>query len=101
MPQEDPRRVPAATEAAEKEGYDGIVAPENQHDPFPALAVAGAATPRIELHTRVVIAFAHADGGPRGWLGSRCYPADHPVNAARRRCKNRRIAGSASSPIAC
>ncbi len=44
--------------AAEAEGYDGIVAPENQHDPFLALAVAGAATSRIELHTGVAIAFA-------------------------------------------
>ncbi|HEV2335264.1 MAG TPA: TIGR03617 family F420-dependent LLM class oxidoreductase [Stellaceae bacterium] len=58
VPQGDLRRVPAAARAAEAEGYDGIVAPENQHDPFLALAVAGAATSRIELHTGVAIAFA-------------------------------------------
>jgi probable F420-dependent oxidoreductase len=58
VPQHDLRRVPAAAKAAEAEGYDGIVAPENQHDPFLALAVAGAATERIELHTGVAIAFA-------------------------------------------
>ena len=58
VPQEDLRRVPAAAQAAEGDGYDGIVAPENQHDPFLALAVAGAATERIELHTGVAIAFA-------------------------------------------
>jgi probable F420-dependent oxidoreductase len=58
VPQEDLRRVPAAAQGAEAEGYDGIVAPENQHDPFLALAVAGAATSRIELHTGVAIAFA-------------------------------------------
>src|ERR1700693_3534311 len=58
VPQEDLRRVGAAAKAAEVEGYDGIVAPENQHDPFLALAVAGAATDRIELHTGVAIAFA-------------------------------------------
>src|SRR5579864_9109236 len=58
VPQEDLRRVGAVAQAAEAEGYDGIVAPENQHDPFLALAVAGAATERIELHTGVAIAFA-------------------------------------------
>ena len=31
---------------------------ENKHDPFLALAVAGAATERLELHTGVAIAFA-------------------------------------------
>ena len=58
VPQENLRRVPAAAQAAEAEGYDGIIAMENQHEPFLALAVAGAATERIELHTGVAIAFA-------------------------------------------
>src|SRR6202043_527455 len=62
---------------------------ENKHAPFLALAVAGAATERIELHTSVAIAFARtpmavaqtgwdlagADGGPvfrrRGASGGR------------------------------
>jgi probable F420-dependent oxidoreductase len=58
VPQEDLRQVGAAAQAIEAEGYDGIVAMENKHDPFLALAVAGAATRRIELHTGVAIAFA-------------------------------------------
>ena len=58
VPQQDLRRVPAAARAAETEGYDGIIAMENQHDPFLALAVAGVATERVELHTGVAISFA-------------------------------------------
>ncbi len=58
VPQEDLKRVAAAARAAEAENYDGIVAMENKHDPFLALAVAGAATERVELHTGVAIAFA-------------------------------------------
>jgi probable F420-dependent oxidoreductase len=58
VPQEDLRRVGPAAQAVEAEGYDGIVAMENKHDPFLALAVAGAATRRVELHTGVAIAFA-------------------------------------------
>jgi probable F420-dependent oxidoreductase len=58
VPQEDLRRVPAAAREAEAQDYDGIISMENQHEPFLALAVAGAATERIELHTGVAIAFA-------------------------------------------
>src|ERR1700676_5388274 len=58
VPQENLRRVGAAARDAEAAGYDGIIAMENKHDPFLALAVAGAATERIELHTGVAIAFA-------------------------------------------
>jgi probable F420-dependent oxidoreductase len=58
LPQEDLRRVGPAARAIEAEGYDGVVAMENKHDPFLALAVAGSATARIELHTGVAIAFA-------------------------------------------
>src|SRR6266700_1209201 len=58
VPQEDLGRVGGAAQAAEAEGYDGIIAMENKHDPFLALAVAGAATVRVELHTGVAIAFA-------------------------------------------
>ena len=47
-----------SAQAIEAEGYDGVVAMENKHDPFLALAVAGTATRRIELHTGVAIAFA-------------------------------------------
>ena len=58
LPQEDLRKVGAAARAIEAEGYDGVVSMENKHDPFLALAVAGTATARIELHTGVAIAFA-------------------------------------------
>src|SRR5215472_13867154 len=58
LPQENLRAVPAAAQAVEAEGYDGVVAMENKHDPFLALAIAGAVTTRIELHTGVAIAFA-------------------------------------------
>jgi probable F420-dependent oxidoreductase len=58
VPQEDLGRVGPAAQAIEAEGYDGVVAMENKHDPFLALAVAGAATQQIELHTGVAIAFA-------------------------------------------
>jgi probable F420-dependent oxidoreductase len=58
LPQEDLRRVAAAARAVEAEGYDGVVAMENKHDPFLALAIAGVATKHIELHTGVAIAFA-------------------------------------------
>jgi probable F420-dependent oxidoreductase len=58
LPQEDLRKVGAAARAIEAEGYDGVVATENKHDPFLALAIAGTQTRRIELHTGVAIAFA-------------------------------------------
>src|ERR1700756_140404 len=58
LPQEDLRKVAAAARGIEAEGYDGVASMENRHDPFLALAVAGAATERIELHTSVAIAFA-------------------------------------------
>src|SRR3954467_1208618 len=58
VPQHDLRRVPAEAKRVEAELYDGIISMENQHDPFLALAVAGAATERVELHTGVAIAFA-------------------------------------------
>ncbi len=58
VPQEDLGRVGPAARAIEAEGYDGVVSMENKHEPFLALAVAGAATRRLELHTGVAIAFA-------------------------------------------
>src|ERR1700687_502289 len=58
VPQGDLKKVPAAARAAEAEGHDGIVTMENQHEPFLALAVAGAVTEKVELHTSVAIAFA-------------------------------------------
>jgi probable F420-dependent oxidoreductase len=58
LPQEDLRKVGAAAQGIEAEGYDGVASLENKHDPFLALGMAGTATERIELHTSVAIAFA-------------------------------------------
>src|SRR3954464_15630612 len=58
VPQNDLRLVPEEAKRIEAEGYDGIISMENQHDPFLALAVAGVATTRVELHTGVAISFA-------------------------------------------
>ena len=54
------RKVGAAARDIEAEDYDGVASMENKHDPFLALAVAGTATERIELHTSVAIAFARS-----------------------------------------
>src|SRR5229473_744498 len=58
LPQEDLSKVGPAAQAIEAAGYTGVSTQENRHDPFLALAVAGAATRRVELHTGVAIAFA-------------------------------------------
>ena len=60
LPQQNLSRVPAAAQAIEAAGYTGVTTQENKHDPFLSLAVAGAATKRIELHTSVAIAFARS-----------------------------------------
>src|SRR5947209_5653977 len=60
LPQEDLRKVGPAAQAIEAAGYTGVTTQENKHDPFLSLAVAGAATRRIELHTSVAIAFARS-----------------------------------------
>jgi probable F420-dependent oxidoreductase len=60
LPQEHLREVAAAAGEIEADGYDGVIATENKHDPFLALAVAGTVTRRIELHTGVAIAFARS-----------------------------------------
>lgn len=57
LPQEDLRRVPGAAQAAEAQGYDGVLTQENRNDPFLALGVAAVATQRITLGTAVAIAF--------------------------------------------
>src|SRR4051812_50037778 len=60
VPQNDLRLVPEEARRIEVELYDGIISMENQDDPFLALAVAGVATTRVELHTGVAISFARA-----------------------------------------
>lgn len=60
LPQEDLRKVGPAARAIEATGYTGVSTQENRHEPFLSLAVAGAATERLELHTGVAIAFARS-----------------------------------------
>ena len=60
LPQHDLAQVSAAAQAIEAAGYTGVTTQENKHDPFLSLAVAGAVTKRIELHTSVAIAFARS-----------------------------------------
>ena len=60
LPQENLQKVGPAAQAIEATGYTGVSTQENRHDPFLALAVAGAATKRIELHTGVAISFARS-----------------------------------------
>lgn len=47
----------AAARAAEAAGFDAFTTPEIHGDPFQALAIAGAATERIELRTAIAVAF--------------------------------------------
>ena len=60
LPQENLAKVGPAAQAIEAAGYTGVSTQENKHEPFLSLAVAGAATRRIELHTGVAIAFARS-----------------------------------------
>src|SRR5262245_13675790 len=60
LPQENLAKVGPAAQAIEAAGYTGVSTQENRHEPFLSLAVAGAATRHIELHTGVAIAFARS-----------------------------------------
>jgi probable F420-dependent oxidoreductase len=53
-----PLDLESAAVAAEQAGYDGVIAPETQHDPFVALALAARATQRVTLTTGIAVAFA-------------------------------------------
>ena len=57
IPNDELRRAQHVSAEAEAAGFDGIVALENAHGPFPPLAVAALATDRIRLGTGVAIAF--------------------------------------------
>ncbi|MDH3681365.1 MAG: TIGR03617 family F420-dependent LLM class oxidoreductase [Acidimicrobiia bacterium] len=57
LPQADLRDVPDAIRRIEADGYDGVVALENRHDPFLPLAVAAVNSSSLELATGVAIAF--------------------------------------------
>ena len=68
LPQENLGHVGAAAQAIEATGYTGVSTQENRHEPFLSLAVAGAATKRIELHTGVAIAFARGEANATSML---------------------------------
>ncbi|MCP4226432.1 MAG: TIGR03617 family F420-dependent LLM class oxidoreductase, partial [Actinomycetia bacterium] len=57
LPQADLSQVPAAIAKIEADGYDGVVALENRHDPFLPLAVAAVNSTTLGLATGVAIAF--------------------------------------------
>ena len=57
IPQADLRTVPEAVRRIEADGYDGVVALENRHEPFMPLAVAAVNSERLQLATGVAIAF--------------------------------------------
>ena len=57
LPQADLNDIPEAVQRIEADGYDGIVALENRHDPFLPLAVAAVHSTKLELATGVAIAF--------------------------------------------
>ncbi len=52
--------VAPAAAAAERDGYDGVFVPETIHDPFVVLTLAAGVTSRVELGTKVAIAFARS-----------------------------------------
>jgi probable F420-dependent oxidoreductase len=57
IPNDDLLESQKASVEAEEAGFDGIVALENAHGPFPPLSVAAMATNRIQIGTGVAIAF--------------------------------------------
>ena len=57
FPNDDLWTAETAAREAEAVGFDGIVALENAHGPFPLLSVAAMATARIQIGTSVAIAF--------------------------------------------
>ena len=57
LPNDDLREAQREAVAAEAAGFDGVVALENAHGPFPPLAVAALATERVQIGTAVAIAF--------------------------------------------
>ena len=57
LPQANMADIPDAIRKIEADGYDGVVALENRHDPFMPLAVAAVHSERLSLATGVAIAF--------------------------------------------
>lgn len=57
IPNDNLRASEAAASEAEAAGFDGVVALENAHGPFPPLTVSALATSRIQIGTGVALAF--------------------------------------------
>lgn len=60
VPQDDLRKVKAAAQSVEADGYDIITTMENKHDPFLPLAVAAVETEQVELATAIAISFSRS-----------------------------------------
>jgi probable F420-dependent oxidoreductase len=60
IPQDDLRKVKAAAQAVERDGYGIITTMENKHDPFLPLAIAAVETERVELATAIAISFSRS-----------------------------------------
>lgn len=54
----DPAESGTEAKRLEQQGFDGVLSFEGAHDPFLPLALAAAATERVELTTAIAIAFA-------------------------------------------
>jgi len=60
VPQDDLRKVKAAAQSIERDGYNVIATMENKHDPFLPLAVAACETEGPELATAIAISFSRS-----------------------------------------
>jgi probable F420-dependent oxidoreductase len=60
LPQDDLRKVKAAAQSAEADGYAVLSTSENKHDPFLPLAIAAVETERVELATAIAISFSRS-----------------------------------------
>lgn len=56
----EPATVASEAAAAEARGYDGWFTAETAHDPFLTVALAAAATERVEIGTAIAVAFARS-----------------------------------------
>lgn len=60
LPLDDLGEIPLAVRRAEALGFDGVVVPETQHNPFAALALAAEHSERVRLATSVAQAFVRS-----------------------------------------
>ena len=60
VPQDDLRKMKAAAQGIEADGYDVIATMENKHDPFLPHAIAAVETERVELATAIAISFSRS-----------------------------------------